>query len=184
MTAQEVRKKIFQQTKGGYNMEEVDIFVDQVAAQLDQYEKEREETERKMEVLVQSIRRYKDDEEAIKDAMVDARRQKSAIIAEAQQSAERIIADANVKADEIVGSTSERIEKESAALTQMQDAVKKFKSQILAMYKQHLNLITSLPGDDDSDVDEEYITEEVEYIEDEDMSSTKVLDTTQLKNAE
>ncbi|MBR4224684.1 MAG: DivIVA domain-containing protein [Oscillospiraceae bacterium] len=182
MTAQEVRTQSFQiQPKQGYNTDEVDLFLDKIADQLDKYEKEREETERKMEVLVQSIRRYKDDEEAIKDAMVDARRQKQTILAEAQQSAEKIIADANLKADEIVGSTSSRIEKESKALAKMQSEVKKFKSEILAMYKDHLKLITSLPGDD---TEEEYVTEEVEYIEEDDMSSTKVMDTAQLRNAE
>ncbi|MBQ7990273.1 MAG: DivIVA domain-containing protein [Oscillospiraceae bacterium] len=181
MTAQEVRKQSFQQTKLGYNTDEVDLFLDQIADQLDKFEKEREETERKMEVLVQSIRRYKDDEEAIKDAMVDARRQKQAIIAEAQQSAEKIIADANIRADEIVGTTSDRLSRESKALEEMQDEVKKFKSKILAMYKEHLSIITALPGDD-SDEEEEYIAEET--YTDEDMGQTKVLDTTQLKNAE
>ena len=119
ITAQEVRKKSFEQSKLGYKTEEVDDFLDLIAAQLDEYEKSHEETERKMEVLVQTVRRYKDDEEAIKDAMVDARRQKQAIITEAQESAEKIIAAANVKADEIVGSTSDKLEKEQKALEQM-----------------------------------------------------------------
>ncbi|MBQ5310897.1 MAG: DivIVA domain-containing protein [Oscillospiraceae bacterium] len=183
ITAQEVRKKSFEQSKLGYKTEEVDDFLDQIAAQLDEYEKSHEETERKMEVLVQTVRRYKDDEEAIKDAMVDARRQKQAIITEAQESAEKIIAAANVKADEIVGSTSDKLEKEQKALEQMQSAVKKFKTEILGMYKEHLKLITSLPADTDEEEEYETETEEI-YEEADDIEATKVLNTADLKLAE
>ncbi|MBQ5316165.1 MAG: DivIVA domain-containing protein [Oscillospiraceae bacterium] len=180
ITAQEVRKKSFEQAKLGYRTEEVDDFLDQIAAQLDEFEKSHEETERKMEVLVQTVRRYKDDEEAIKDAMVDARRQKQAIISEAQESAEKIIAAANVKADEIVGSTSQRIEKEQKALEQIQNEVKKFKTGILAMYKDHLKLITALPAE----VDEEEEYEEEEVYEDDDIEATKVINTADLRLGE
>lgn len=153
--------------------------------------KEKEDTEKKIEVLVESIRRYKADEEALKDAMIGAQKQgravieeakakADAIVTEAQQKAEQIISAANVKADEIVGSTAVRAQREQETLEKMQNAVTEFKSNLLAMYKSHLELITSLPETEESEETSE-TPEEQPAAADEDMEATRVLDTASMQ---
>ncbi|MDE6593600.1 MAG: DivIVA domain-containing protein [Oscillospiraceae bacterium] len=162
ITANDINMKRFEQARPGYKTEEVDELLKQVADQLTVMEKERDDSEKKIEVLVESVRRYKADEEALKDAMIGAQKQGRAVISEAKERAEQIIAEAqnkaeqiisaaNIKADEIAGSASVRARREQEHLERMQTAVKEFKSDLLAMYKSHLELITALPEDDDEE---------------------------------
>ncbi len=166
ITANDINMKRFEQARPGYKTEEVDELLKQVADQLTVMEKERDDSEKKIEVLVESVRRYKADEEALKDAMIGAQKQGRAVIAEAKERAEQIIAEAqnkaeqiisaaNTKAEEIAGSASVRARREQEHLERMQTAVKEFKSDLLAMYKSHLELITALPEDDDEDEPEQ-----------------------------
>lgn len=195
ITAMEINTKRFEQAKPGYKPEEVDEFLNQIADQISAMTKEKEDTEKKIEVLVESIRRYKADEEALKDAMIGAQKQAravmeeakvkaDAIIYEAQQKAEQIISAANVKADEIIGSTAVRAKKEQETLEKMQTAVTEFKSNLLSMYKAHLELITSLPEVDSDDAEEEESTpapvQEAAPAA-EDMEATRVIDTASMQ---
>lgn len=196
ITAMEINTKRFEQAKPGYKPEEVDEFLNQLADQIGKMTKEKEDTEKKIEVLVESIRRYKADEEALKDAMIGAQKQAravmeeargkaDAIISEAQQKAEQIISAANVKADEIIGSTAVRAKKEQETLERMQNAVTEFKSNLLSMYKSHLELITSLP-ETDNDTEEQEEAAEAEEAQapvhiPEDMEATRVIDTASMQ---
>lgn len=198
ITAMEINTKRFEQAKPGYKPEEVDEFLNLLADQISTMTKDKEDTEKKIEVLVESIRRYKADEEALKDAMIGAQKQAravmeeakfkaDAIIYEAQQKAEQIISAANVKADEIIGSTAVRAERERETLEKMQTAVTEFKSNLLAMYKSHLELITALPeSEDEEDETEEETQEAVQHPAEEapsedDMEATRVLDTSAIQ---
>lgn len=186
ITAVEINTMRFEQAKPGYKPEEVDAFLEKVAAQITAMTKEKEDMEKKIEVLVESIRRYKADEEALKDAMIGAQKQgkevleeankkAEGIISEAQEKAEQIISAANVKADELVGAAAICIQKEKATLEQMQNAVTEFKSNILSMYRSHLQLITSLPEADDSTEEQEAAQETAAPAED--MEATRVIST-------
>lgn len=194
ITAMEINTKRFEQAKPGYKPEEVDEFLNQLADQISGMIKEKEDTEKKIEVLVESIRRYKADEEALKDAMIGAQKQAravmeeakskaDAIISEAQQKAEQIISAANVKADEIIGSTAVRAQREQETLEKMQAAVSDFKSNLLSMYKSHLELITSLP---ESDAEEKEEISEADSVTasapaPEDMEATRVINTASMQ---
>lgn len=185
ITAKDINTRRFEQAKPGYKPEEVDEFLKQIADQINAMLKDKEDTEKKIEVLVESIRRYKADEEALKDAMIGAQKQgravieeakgkAEAIVYEAQQKAEQIISAANVKADEIIGSTAVRAQREKENLEKMQTAVTEFKSNLLSMYKSHLELITSLPESDEPAEDPAPVPAAPESS---DMEATRVIDT-------
>lgn len=191
ITAKDINTRRFEQAKPGYKPEEVDEFLKEIADQINAMLKDKEDTEKKIEVLVESIRRYKADEEALKDAMIGAQKQGRAVIeeakgkaetivAEAQQKAEQIISAANVKADEIVGTTAIRAQREKAELEKMQNAVTDFKSRLLTMYKSHLELITALPENDEP-VEEEAPAPAPQPVEAEDMEATRVIDTSSVQ---
>ena len=190
LTAKDITNKRFEQTKSGYRPEDVDDFLREIAHQMTQYQKYKEETEKKMAVLVESVREYKKDEDALKDALIGAQKQGRAVVAEAQEQAEKILADARVKADEIIGSTRVQLEKEKRCLVKMQQEVSDFKANLLNMYKQHLEQITAIPDYDDDDDEEEVVEEtqetaetpvqeEVAYepqVQSQDMEATKIID--------
>jgi len=86
--------------------------------------------------------------------------------------------------DEIIGSTAVRAKKEEETLEKMQTAVTEFKSNLLSMYKAHLELITSLPEADSDDAEEEEsapapVHEAAPAAED--MEATRVIDTASMQ---
>lgn len=152
LSVKDINNKRFEQARPGYKTEEVDDFLREIAQQIAQYQREKEDLEKKIEVLVESVREYKKDEDALKDALIGAQKQGKAIVSEAQSKATEILADANKRASEIIGSTTVQLEKEKRCLVKMQQEVSDFKASLLSMYKQHLEQITAIPDyEDDSE---------------------------------
>lgn len=194
LSAKDINNKKFEQTRPGYKPEEVDDFLREIALQITQMQKDKEEIEKKIEVLVESVREYKKDEDALKDALIGAQKQGRAVIQEAHESADKIIADAHVKADEIIGNTRVQLEKEKHCLARMQQEVSEFKANLLSMYKAHLEQITSIPDfDEDEEVEEEddsvqevkseqpaasQVQQKTETDTQENMEATRVMDST------
>jgi len=75
------------------------------------------------------------------------------VLNDAREAAEKILTDARAQASEIIGGTMIQLEKEKKTLAAMQKEVFGFKSRLLAMYKEHLTMINSMPdsGDDDEE---------------------------------
>jgi cell division initiation protein len=117
--------------------------------------------------------------------MDEAKGKADSILYEAQQKAEQIIAAANVKADEIIGASAVKAQREQETLEKMQTAVTEFKSNLLSMYKAHLELITSLPESDSDESDEQEERRSshapVSAPAAEDMEATRVIDTASLQ---
>ena len=155
LSVKDINNKRFEQARPGYKTEEVDDFLREVAIEIARYQREKEEDEKKIAVLVESVREYKKDEEALKDALIGAQRQGRAVISEAQAKAEEILSDARSKASEIIGTAKVQNEKEKRCLVKMQQEVSDFKANLLNMYKQHLEQITAIPDYDDYDDEEE-----------------------------
>ncbi|MGN1303821.1 MAG: DivIVA domain-containing protein [Oscillospiraceae bacterium] len=154
LTAKDINNKKFEQTRPGYKPEEVDDFLREIALQITQMQKDKEEVEKKIEVLVESVREYKKDEDALKDALIGAQKQGRAVVQEAHENADKIIAEAHIKAEEIIGNTRVQLEKEKHCLSKMQQEVSDFKQNLLSMYKAHLEQITSIPEFEDEDEEE------------------------------
>lgn len=169
ITSKDVRNKRFEKAAFGYKQEEIDEFLSQLEAELDEMERERAEANNKIQILADKVREYMKDEDALKDALLGAQKQGHQVIAEAKEKAEKIIADAEAKAaeleDESVRQHAEAMEKnraeiarEKEALIEAQQQVADFKKSLFDMYKSHLELISSMPEafeDSDSETAEE-----------------------------
>lgn len=190
LTAKDINNKKFEQTRPGYKPEEVDDFLREIALQITQMQKDKEEIEKKIEVLVESVREYKKDEDALKDALIGAQKQGRAVVQEAHENADKIIAEAHVKAEEIIGNTRVQLEKEKHCLAKMQQEVSDFKQNLLTMYKAHLEQITSIPEFEDESEEEAPTQTAVEEKPAEqpkaepapvNMEATRVVDTSSVK---
>lgn len=190
LTAKDINNKKFEQTRPGYKPEEVDDFLREIALQITQMQKDKEEIEKKIEVLVESVREYKKDEDALKDALIGAQKQGRAVVQEAHENADKIIAEAHVKSEEIIGNTRVQLEKEKHCLAKMQQEVSDFKQNLLTMYKAHLEQITSIPEFEDESEEEAPTPTAVEEKPAEqpkaepapvNMEATRVVDTSSVK---
>ena len=90
----------------GYKAEEVDEFLKSVAVAYASAVKEKEESEAKIIKLIEKINEYRNDEDAIRDALLVAQKQGNKIIADAKIEAEKIIGDAQTKRESLLAEIS------------------------------------------------------------------------------
>lgn len=89
-------------SRGAYSAEEVDAFLKTVAESYEQALQDNKELIKKISILADKIESYRSDEEAIKLALLDARRLAETIGKEASEKAEAVVADAEAKSKAIV----------------------------------------------------------------------------------
>lgn len=144
----------------GYRPEDVDAFLDLVKESYEQLIKknieqkdtitslkaENEQMVKKIEVLAERVENYRGEEDEIKNALISAQKLGDASIREARHKAEIILKDANIKADRIVSGAQSQIGQYERELEELKKSVSDFRSNLLAMYKQHLTLINAMPS--------------------------------------
>lgn len=112
MNAKEIIGKHFEKAAfNGYKTEEVDEYLREVSEEFAKLQKENGELERKLEVLADKIREYRDDEEALKDALLIAQKQGNAIVAESKASAEKLTKETNEAVEKKLAETKAKSEK-------------------------------------------------------------------------
>lgn len=200
-----ITRKFEKATFNGYKTDDVDEFLREISSEYAQLQKEKSELERKLEVLADKIREYRDDEDALKDALLLAQKQGNAIIAESKTAADklqketdekvnkqlaeakekseklvreaeeykkRMVADSNGRADKLVKDAraqaeeikrvmNEQQEKQEIVLQRTRKEVSDYTTKILAMYKQHVDFIQSLP----EKVENEFVKRTAETVE-------------------
>ena len=68
MNAKDILSRRFEKaTFNGYKTDDVDEFLRELSSEFAQLQKDKNELERKLEVLADKIREYRDDEDALKD---------------------------------------------------------------------------------------------------------------------
>ena len=103
ITAQDIREKTFEKsTFGGYAMNEVDDFLDEMANDVAVSQKELATMRAKMKVLVEKIEEYRGSEEDMHKALVSAQKTARTIEEEAKARADALLSEAQAKADAIV----------------------------------------------------------------------------------
>lgn len=91
MNAKEILSRRFEKaTFNGYKTEDVDDFLKEISGEYAQLQKEKNELERKLEVLADKIREYRDDEDALKDALLMAQKQGNQIISDSKNQADKL----------------------------------------------------------------------------------------------
>lgn len=128
MNAKDILSRRFEKaTFNGYKTDDVDEFLREISGEYSQLQKDKNELERKLEVLADKIREYRDDEDALKDALLLAQKQGNQIVNDSKAAAEKLqketqeavdkqIAEAQAKADKISSDADEyskRITKET-----------------------------------------------------------------------
>jgi cell division initiation protein len=154
LTVKDINNKRFEPVKNGYSTIEVDDYLKLCANSLKQLQTENEELRQKIAICVENVREYQKKEADITGALIDIQRSKRFAIEDAQAEARRIIADAHEQAKAILGNTGAKLRAEKSSYEEMKREVAKFKEDVLAMYKEHLSILTAIPDEYD-DLEEE-----------------------------
>lgn len=128
MNAKDILSRRFEKaTFNGYKTDDVDEFLREISSEYSQLQKDKNELERKLEVLADKIREYRDDEDALKDALLLAQKQGNQIVNDSKAAAEKLrketqeatdkqLKEAQAKADKLTAVADEyakRITKET-----------------------------------------------------------------------
>lgn len=123
---------------GGYNPAEVDKFLDEVYDSFKNVCDDNENLKEKILILAKKVEEYRNDEENIKNALLDAQKLKTSvkndiekqnadIIEKANAEAENIINEAKAEAENILSVAKDKAEKEEAEL---QDKISKGEAEL------------------------------------------------------
>lgn len=145
MTPNEIQNKRFDRGMSGYRMEEVHIFLDEAADYARNLIAERDELEKKLEVLADKLEQYREDEDSLRAALIGAQKLGDSVVRESKKKAEQILEDAARQADSLVGEARKNIDREEKTLAAMKERVTGFRAQILELYKQHIEMIQNIP---------------------------------------
>lgn len=118
ISSKELRQKDLEITQNGYNIAEVDALMAESAATIDAYEKQSGDLYHKLEVLAGKIEEYRQEEDAIKTALVTAQKMAdkitkesnetaSLLISKSEETAKNTVANAKAESDKIISSARE-----------------------------------------------------------------------------
>lgn len=145
LTPQEVSERSFAKaTFGGYNMVQVDEFLDILTRDYSALYSENAVLKSKMKVLVDKVDEYRSTEEAMRKALMSAQRMADDLVSEAQQKKENILQEAEADARRQVDELNKEIENQQFRLKKAQEATAGFISQVRALQGQHDALLNSL----------------------------------------
>ena len=137
-TPQQIDQISFTQARKGYNMEEVDAFLEPLTEDYVTLYKENALLKSKMRVLVGKLEEYRKSESGMKDAMVNAQRTCDRMVREAEEKCARMMKEANsnaaaaaqsaASADSLVAAENARVEEArrtaAARINEIQDQMR------------------------------------------------------------
>ncbi len=170
LTPQEVRSAQFEKNLRGYRTEDVDRFLDKVEEQLLLDEKEAEALRKQIADLTaendrlhKEMASYEADGDMLKSALINAQRMGESVIREANQKSEEILHRANLRGDDIIRDANELLQKasdradeiineanekkvaEEREYERVRLEVTRFKSDVLNLYRSHVESLSRLP---------------------------------------
>ncbi len=164
LTPNSISEKKFEKAAFGYKQEEVDNFLAEIVASYGELYAEKEAAEEKMEVLAEKLEEYRSNEDSLRAVLIGAQKLGDNIVRDSKAKAEVILSDAENQVRQVFSESESKIIKEREALSNLQKETADFKKRLLAMYRQHLELISLMPENSEEDVkvDEEDAVDVVE----------------------
>ncbi len=138
---------------GGYKPEDVDDFIDEVQVCYEKLLKERYSLYKEIDSLNAKIKKYHEEEGCIRDAILAAQKLADSSVKEAKGRAEKILSDAQNYANKIYEDANCKMEKSTNDYTQLKKESNEFRSQLLELYKKHIELINEIPINEEEQVE-------------------------------
>ncbi len=132
-TPEQIRDMEFQKsTMGGYKQSDVELFLEEVASQIEILTKQKNDAERKLQEMSKKAPEAALSASGIQNVLVSAQRVADQVIEEANQSAEKIVADANLKLTEADIKAREIIAEAESKAILLGDTAEKEAAKIIA----------------------------------------------------
>ena len=162
ITPNDIANKKFEKAAFGYKPEEVDAFLNDIIISYKEMYQSKVAAEEKLEVLAEKLEEYRANEDSLKTVLLGAQKLGENIVRDSKAKAEVIVADAENQVKQVFAESESKIIKEKETLATLQKETAEFKKHLLAMYRQHLELISLMPENNEENAAEEAVEEQPE----------------------
>lgn len=128
VTAQDIQEKTFEKARktDGYNMDQVDEFLDELVAAFTSMAKENASLKGKLRVMADKVEEYRQTEDSMRLALLSAQKLSAQIESEAKERADATLAEAKDTADRLTREAADSVANEQAKLEEAKKATDKF----------------------------------------------------------
>lgn len=166
ISIEDVKNVEFKNSVKGYKKEEVDQFIDEVVATLEQNKKEKIELVKKLDILAKRIEQYRKDEEDVRGALINAEKVKGSAVKQAEEKVAALLEEAKAEAKRIIYDANASVVAQKNNYLKLQADAVVLREQLLATYNNHIRMLEDLPtsadiGQTKIELDNQYPTEPV-----------------------
>ncbi len=177
LTPNDISSKKFEKSAFGYKPEDVDNFLSDIIDSYAAVYNEKEDAEKKLEVLAEKLEEYRSNEDSLRTVLMGAQKLGDNIVRDSKAKAEVIISEAENQVRQVFSESEAKILKEKETLSTLQKETADFKKRLLAMYRQHLELISLMPeSSEEKDPEDEVPSEAEETVLEETVSAAEETD--------
>lgn len=147
LTPQEVAEHGFSKSRmGGYNMKEVDDFLDELTADFSELYKENASLRGKIKVLAEKISEYRETEDAMRTTLLTAQKMANSMIVQAEEEKKRMIAEAEGAALQRKAEVEQEVANAEYQLKMAKNATAQFVESMRELVKQEASFLDQLPA--------------------------------------
>jgi cell division initiation protein len=145
VTPLDIRRKEFKRSVRGYSDEEVDLFLDEVADEIERLFQGNVELQDRISRLEEQVAGHVQLRDALEKTLVTAQFQADETKANARKEGELILRDAELKARGIVSDSYSEIQRVQQALIQLKHLEEDFRFKFRSLLEGHLKLLDEAP---------------------------------------
>lgn len=141
LSPNDIRNYEFAHQMRGYDKEEVDNFLEQIATAFEALKQENLKMSMEVDSLKTQLAGLRQFEDTIKNAAIDARRNADMTIANAKKEAELLLSQAKTEAEKILGSRTQKVSEIEEQIAKLQAAKKSYLTKLRNLIKSHLDVL-------------------------------------------
>lgn len=149
LTPLDIHHKEFRLALRGYNQEEVDSFLDEVADEFERLFKENIDLSEKLDVANEKVRGYAEIEKTLHNTMLAAQQSAEDIKAKALKESDLILRDAEMKAKELVQSALSEKQKTQSEFMRIKTAEDDFRLRFREVLEEYMRTLHAVPVEAD-----------------------------------
>lgn len=147
LTPQEVAEHGFSKSRmGGYNMKEVDDFLDELTADFSDLYKENAALKGKIKVLAEKISEYRETEDAMRTTLLTAQKMANSMVVQAEEEKKRMIIEAERAALQRKAEVEQEVADAEYQLKMAKNATAQFVDGMRELVKQESAFLDQLPA--------------------------------------
>ena len=145
LSIEDVKNVQFKNSVKGYKKEEVDQFIDEVVATLEQNKKEKIDLVKKLDILAKRIEQYRKDEDEVRGALINAEKVKGSAVKQAEEKVALLLEEAKAEAKRIIYDANASVVSQKNNYLKLQADAVVLREQLLATYNNHIRMLEDLP---------------------------------------